>query len=214
MPGAGAPEAPAMPEPMVDGGVSPMIGGGMDAEGTDPNIMPSPDPNMGGDAMDSQFDADFDAGVEANEESDPKKFIQQLTGKLSQSLRKYNEGLPQADADLNKYVAGMIVKQCIEGLPQEDVQEILDKVNNDEEIDDPNQGSTDSTTQQEPMQQQQPMADPSIQQQPPMNENMSRRQAITSRYEELMNNDDSGNESVPNRGSYHKSPWVGKTFKS
>ena len=213
MPGAGAPEAPAMPEPMVDGGASPMIGGGMDAEGADPNMMPPAGQDMGDNAMNNQFGADFDAGVEANEESDPKKFIQQLTGKLSQSLRKYNEGLPQPDADLNKYVAGMVVKQCIEGLPQEDVQEILDKVNNDEEMDDPNQGSTDPTMQQEPMQQQ-PMTDPSIQQQPPMNENMSRRQAITSRYEELTNNDENGNESVPNRSSYHKSPWVGKTFKS
>ena len=215
----GAPEAPAMPDPMIGGGASPMMGG-MDAEGADPNMgMPAEDPNMGGDLMaDNQFGADFDAGVEADEESDPKKYIQQLTGKLSQSLRKYNEGLPQPDADLDKYVAGMIVKQCIEGLPQEDVQEILDKINNDDQQ--PAEGDMnraqmpDQNMQQQPMQQQ-PMADPSMQQQPPMNENMSRRQAVTSRYEELTSdNNEAGNEKVPNRNSYHKQPWVGKTFKS
>lgn len=188
--------------------------GGMDAEGADPNMVPPADPNMGAAPMDNQFGADFDAGVEADEQSDPKKFIQQLTGKLSQSLRKYNEGLPQPDADLNKYVAGMIVKQCIEGLPQEDVQEILDKVNSDEEMTDPNQAAADPTMQQQPMNQQ-PMADPSMQQQPPMNENASRRQAITSRYEELTNDNNEGNnDTVPDRNSYHKRPWVGKTFKS
>lgn len=100
----------------------------------------SDDPNL---AMDTQmapgqnpeqnFDTNFDAGVEANEEEDPKKYIQQLTGKLSQSLRKYNESLPQPDAELSKYVAGMIIKQTIEGLPQEDVADILDKVEKDDE---------------------------------------------------------------------------------
>lgn len=74
------------------------------------------------------YDADFDAGVEADEESDPKRFIQQLTGKLAQSLRSYNSGLPQPDADLSKYVAGMIVKQAVDGLSQEDTTDILNKV--------------------------------------------------------------------------------------
>lgn len=78
------------------------------------------------------FDSNFDAGVEANEETDPKKYIQQLTGKLSQSLRSYNENLPQPDADLDKYVAGMIIKQAIEGLSPEDANEILNKVKNDD----------------------------------------------------------------------------------
>ena len=77
------------------------------------------------------FEADFDAGVDANEEEDPKKYIQQLTGKLSQSLRKYNEELPKPDAELSKYVAGMIIKQAVDGLSQEDVADIIDKAEND-----------------------------------------------------------------------------------
>lgn len=90
------------------------------------------DMNVGDDEEENEYDADFDAGVEADEENDPKKFIQQLTGKLSQSLRKYNESRPEADADLNKYVVGMVVKQAIEGIPEKDRNEILKKVENDE----------------------------------------------------------------------------------
>lgn len=93
--------------------------------------------DMGGSPQgdEEQFDADFDAGVEADENSDPKRFIQQLAGKLSQSLRKYNEGLPNPDVDLNKYVAGMTNDAAVEGLPPEDVEEIISKIKSDENSD-------------------------------------------------------------------------------
>lgn len=110
------------PMPMGDGE---MGGGG----------MPPADAGMdgfGGQPEENQFDTNFDAGVEANEDEDPKKYIQQLTGKLSQTLRSYNQNLPQPDADLNKFVAGMIVKQAVEGLSPEDANDILNKVQNDE----------------------------------------------------------------------------------
>lgn len=115
--------------------------------------MPMGDP-MGGQMpmdgqMPNQFDTNFDAGVEADEATDPKKYIQQLTGKLSQSLRNYNSGQPQADADLNKYVAGMIVKQAVEGLSPDDVQEILTKVKSNDTEEQPMDGN-----------EQQPMEDP------------------------------------------------------
>ena len=103
--------------------------GGME----DPSMgMPQMDPTgMGGVPTMGQnpFDSNFDAGVEADEQSDPKHFIQQLTGKLSQSLRSYNSNLPQPDADLAKYVAGMILKQTTEGLTDEDKNEVLNKIN-------------------------------------------------------------------------------------
>lgn len=95
-------------------------------DGQDVNDMPPADTEEPND-----FDTNFDAGVEANEEEDPKKYIQQLTGKLSQSLRKFNDDNGQADPDLSKYVAGMIVKQCIEGLDPKDVKEIKDKLDTD-----------------------------------------------------------------------------------
>lgn len=112
--------------------------GGM---GGDPSMMGDhnmmgQDPMMGG-MPEENYGADFDAGVEADEATDPKKYIQQLTGKLSQSLRKYNQGLPTPDVDLDKYVAGMIVKQAIEGLSQDDVTEILNKVKSDEPAEEP-----------------------------------------------------------------------------
>lgn len=81
-----------------------------------------------GQSEQSQFDTNFDPGVEADEETDPKRFIQQLAGKLSQSLRKYNDDNGQPDIDLDKYVAGMIVSQAIKGLSQDDADEILDKI--------------------------------------------------------------------------------------
>lgn len=87
----------------------------------------------------NKYDADFDAGVKADEDEDPKTYIQQLTGKLSQSLRKYNDSLPKPDSDLCKYVAGMINKQASKGLSEKDVTEILSKVkigNDNEDADD------------------------------------------------------------------------------
>lgn len=84
--------------------------------------------------MPNQFDTNFDAGVEADEEQDPKKYIQQLTGKLSQTLQKYTDNNGQPDVDLNKYVAGMITKQAMKGLSEEDAEEIIDKVKADEDF--------------------------------------------------------------------------------
>ena len=93
-------------------------------------------PTMDGsdDIEQNQFDTDFDAGVDADENEDPKKYIQQLTGKLSQTLRNYNENLPKPDVDLNKYVAGMINKQATNGLNDNDIKEIMDKLNSDEKM--------------------------------------------------------------------------------
>lgn len=89
------------------------------------------------------FDNDFDAGVEADEENDPKKYIQQLTGKLSQKLRDYNESLGETDEDLNKYVAGMIVKQATKGLNDDDKKEIISKINSDDDSDDESKDNSD-----------------------------------------------------------------------
>lgn len=141
------------PQPQMDAmpPMDPMMGG--DPNGGmpmgDPNMggmPPMDDPMMGGDMGNgSEFDTNFDAGVDADENSDPKKYIQQLTGKLSQSLRKYNENLPQPEADLCKYVAGMILKQTTEGLTDGDKKEIIDKVNGqDSDIADDNLEGNDN----------------------------------------------------------------------
>ena len=88
------------------------------------------------DKFPSDFDTNFDAGVEADEETDPKKYIQQLTGKLSQSLNSYNNENGEPDTELGKYVLGMLVKQGTKGMDDKDRKEIIKKINtNDSEVD-------------------------------------------------------------------------------
>lgn len=88
----------------------------------------------------SDFDTNFDAGVEADEDEDPKKYIQQLTGKLSQELGKYNNELGEPDIELSKYVGGMIVKQVAKNLDDSGKKELIKKIkttndNSEENID-------------------------------------------------------------------------------
>lgn len=76
----------------------------------------------------SEFDTNFDAGVEADEDEDPKKYIQQLTGKLSQELGKYNNELEEPDIELSKYVGGMIVKQVAKNLDDSGKKDLIKKI--------------------------------------------------------------------------------------
>lgn len=77
----------------------------------------------------NDFDTNFDAGVEADEDTDPKKYIQQLTGKLSQSLNTYNNEKGEPDIELGKYVLGMLVKQGTKGMDEKDKKDIIKKIN-------------------------------------------------------------------------------------
>jgi len=79
---------------------------------------------------DKPFDDEpFDAGVEADEETDPKKFIQQLTGKLGQSLRKYNEEQGQPDFELEKFAINSLLSATHTGeMDAEDQKDIINKV--------------------------------------------------------------------------------------
>lgn len=124
-------QLPPMDNMPMDNGMDMSMGGNSFDQGMDGGM--GMEPPMNAQMPQENYGADFDAGVEANEETDPKKYIQQLTGKLSQSLRKYNGEQPQPDAELSKYVAGMILKQATEGLSQDDVSDIIEKMNSDEE---------------------------------------------------------------------------------
>ena len=127
---------------------------------SDPNMggeMPMGDDMMGDPSMDadggSEFDTNFDAGVEADEDEDPKKYIQQLTGKLSQELGKYNNELGEPDVELSKYVGGMIVKQVAKGLGEDDKKELIKKINTSEEPETDNvdlEGDSEETPEMEP----------------------------------------------------------------
>lgn len=84
-----------------------------------------PQETMGGE---SQYDTNFDAGVEADEDTDPEKYIQQLTGKLSTTLNSFNSENGD-DSGLNKYVAKMIVKAATKNMDDATKKEIIKAIN-------------------------------------------------------------------------------------
>ena len=196
-----------MPQDNGMGGQQPMMGN---------DFMPQ-DGGMGGQ---SEFDTNFDPGVEADEDQDPKKFIQQLTGKLSQSLRKYNDENGQTDVDLSKYVVGMVVKQAMKGLSEQDAEEIIDKVQADEDftIDDMGDGQMQPQPQDDNMGQgMPPMNDPNQgQMQPPTNESFRRNRKR--RIEEIVNSvlDNRKNDTykqVKNTSHFSKRPFISPNFE-
>lgn len=79
---------------------------------------------------DKPFDDEpFDAGVEASEEEDPKKFIQQLAGKLGQSLRDYTKGLDEPDFDLEKFAINSVISATnTADMSEEDQEDIIAKI--------------------------------------------------------------------------------------
>ena len=80
---------------------------------------------------DKPFDDEpFDAGVEADEDSDPKKYIEQLTGKLGQSLRQYSEDQGQPDYELEKFAINSLLSAThTSQMDEEDKNDIIKKVN-------------------------------------------------------------------------------------
>ena len=139
--GAAPAATPAPAEPISE----PADDAGFGDFGGDENSAPEPAPSD-----DKPFDdKPFDAGVEADEETDPKKFIEQLTGKLGQSLRKYNEEQGQPDFDLEKFVVNSVLSAThTSEMDEDDKKDIIKKVNtagNDESNDDGNSSNDNST---------------------------------------------------------------------
>lgn len=88
------------------------------------------EPNSNKDSGDLPFDKEpFEAGVEADENSDPKKFIEQLTGKLGQSLRKYTQTQGGPDFELEKFAVNSLLSATHTGeMDGKDQKEIIKKV--------------------------------------------------------------------------------------
>jgi hypothetical protein len=103
-----------------------------------PPAEPTPEPNMDfgsgneepAPSDDKPFDDEpFDAGVDADEESDPKKFIEQLTGKLGQSLRTYNDEQGGPDFELEKFAINSLLSAThTSEMDAEDQEDIIKKV--------------------------------------------------------------------------------------
>ena len=81
-------------------------------------------------ADDKPFDDEpFDAGVDADEDTDPEKYIQQLSGKLGQSLRQYTEDEGQPDFDLEKFAVNSVLSATHTGeMDKEDQRDIINQV--------------------------------------------------------------------------------------
>ena len=83
----------------------------------------------GGDDEKPFDDEPFDAGVEADEDEDPEKFIQQLSGKLGTSLRKYNDERDSPDLDLEKYAINSVISAThTSEMDEEDQKDIIKKI--------------------------------------------------------------------------------------
>lgn len=97
-------------------------------------------------SSDKPFDDEpFDAGVEADEEEDPKKFIEQLTGKLGQSLRKYTEDKGEPDFELEKFAVNSLLSATHTGeMDSEDQKDIIKKVKKSGKGDDNAEPSDDT----------------------------------------------------------------------
>ena len=68
----------------------------------------------------------FDAGIDVDEDADPKKYIEKLTGKLAQKLRDYN-GIEQ-DVDLNKFVVNSLIPASVPQMDETDAKDVIKKV--------------------------------------------------------------------------------------
>ena len=168
-------------------------------------------PQMNDDDMQqNQFDTNFDAGVEADEETDPKRYIQQLAGKLSQSLRSYNGDLPSPDVDLNKYVMGMVNKQALKGMNDADVKDVLSKIKSDEDS-----GSNTETDSNETSDNTENDTEEPIDNFTKQNESL-RRDKINELFQSIINNDDvernAKSKPIQNIG-YCKKPFTSPNFE-
>jgi hypothetical protein len=118
--------APAEPttEPADEAGFGDFGGDEMPAEA--PVDAPAEEP-----AGDMPFEKEpFDAGVEADEETDPKKFIEQLSGKLGQSLRQYTKDQGQPDFELEKFAINSVISATHTAeMDEEDKNDIIKKIN-------------------------------------------------------------------------------------
>jgi hypothetical protein len=90
------------------------------------------DPFGGGDegGAEKPFDdTPFDAGVEADEEASPEKYIQQLAGKLGQSLRSHSSESGEPDFDLEKFAVNSVLSATHTAeMTPDDQADIISKV--------------------------------------------------------------------------------------
>ena len=110
---AGAPPAPVPQAPMP--GAAPMPG--------DPAAMGAA-PMPGADPMAPQGNG-FDMGIGMTPDEDPKKWIEGAAAKLAGELRKYQEGQPKPDMELNKTAVNTIAAATKTGIQPNQKDELM-----------------------------------------------------------------------------------------
>ena len=115
----GDPMGGGMPGTPMAGGDPNMMGGGM---GTDP--MAGGDPNAMGGGFGSNGNG-FDMGIGMTPEEDPKKYIEGAAAKIASELRKYQQGLPKPDMELNKTAVNTIAAATKTGLQSNQMDELM-----------------------------------------------------------------------------------------
>ena len=109
----------------------------VDAPASEAPVEDEVEIDMGGDMADVEFDEEEevvdDSEIEDEEEGDSyTKKIQKLTGKVAQMLRDKDE----PDAELDKYVINSIISAIDwEEIPDEDVEDIIAKIEGEDEED-------------------------------------------------------------------------------
>jgi len=98
----------------------------LDFGGAAPAAGPAQDASAAPNPLEKQ---PFDAGVQADENSDPKKYIEQLTGKLGQSLRTYNQQQGQPDFQLEKFAINSLLSAThTSEMDEADKNDIINKI--------------------------------------------------------------------------------------
>lgn len=141
-PAGNAPAEPAMPTPAPAAPPTEDLdfGGETPTHSTTPETPKAP-------ADDKPFDKEpFDAGIDVDEESDPKKFIEKLSGKIGQSLRDYTEKQGQPDFELEKFAINSLVSAThTSEMDEQDRNDIIKKINKAGENDSQDSGMGNDT---------------------------------------------------------------------
>ena len=140
-PAGNAPAEPAMPPMAPEAAPTDNLDfGGETPTDTTPEMPEAP-------ADDKPFDKEpFDAGIDVDEESDPKKFIEKLSGKIGQSLRDYTQKQGQPDFELEKFAINSLVSAThTSEMDEQDRNDIIKKINKAGENDSQDSGMDDDT---------------------------------------------------------------------
>lgn len=113
-------------------------------------------------------DTPFDAGVEADEEEDPKKFIEQLAGKIATTLRSFTKDEGQPDFELEKYVINSVIAATHTAeMDEEDRKDIVKKIEDSGKGEDE---PTDENPVDEPVEDEAPAEETPIEDEEPIDE--------------------------------------------